>query len=232
MSDTFVYPPRNLPGRAEDWGRAVEARDKLAAKELTQAVQRMDNGLRATSGQLAVIAEQINTVTAQQEILSAQQATLSTTVSDLQSRSTSSTAPSDLTLIRGASSGESGPATRAVAFPAPVGGRRNAIVVGSGSVAWTGTSTGTGIGDSVTVGLEFRQAGTRVWYDNTSASSAQMFTFMGSNTFNLVVPLQVPSGGSSYDLRMWVGATSSGGQVNRGARLENMNFSIIYGDTY
>lgn len=58
--DQFVYPPRNLPGLAEDWGRAVEARDNIFEKVLTQATQRLDNGLRATAGQLAVISKQVS----------------------------------------------------------------------------------------------------------------------------------------------------------------------------
>lgn len=220
-----IFPPRSLPGPAESWGRAVETRINLSDKDLTQLSQSLNNSQRAMGGQLAVISEQLDTLTRQQgEIVQ--------TVSELTYRSSHSSAPASLTLIRGATAGESGPASRDVDLPGPEGGRRNAIIVGSGSVAWTGTSTGSGIGDSVTVGIEFRQAGVRVWYDNSSASSSQQFSFMGSDTFNLVVPVRVPASGSAFDLRMWVGSSSSGGQANRGARLENMNFSIIYGDNY
>lgn len=77
MSTDFVYPERNLPGRAENWGRAVEARDKILEKDLRQAVQKIDNGLRATGGQLAVIGTQIDLLAAQQQVLADQQAELS-----------------------------------------------------------------------------------------------------------------------------------------------------------
>lgn len=221
----FVYPARNLPEMAEVWGRAVEARDLVKSKEITQLAQSLNNSQRATGGQLAVISEQLDAVVLQQ-------AEIVQTVSELSARSSHSTTPAALTLILGSGAGEVGPSARTATLPPPVGGRRNAIIVGSGSVAWTGTTTGSGIADSVTVGLEFRQDGSRVWYDNSSASSAQQFAFMGSDTFSLSIPVRVPASGSTFDLRMWVGSTSSGGQVNRGARLENMTFSIIYGDKY
>lgn len=58
--DKFVYPPRNLPGLAEDWGRAAEARDNILAKEQVQLSQTVNNALRATGGQLAVISQQVD----------------------------------------------------------------------------------------------------------------------------------------------------------------------------
>lgn len=221
--ESFAYPQRNLPGRAEDWGRAVEAQQRILSKEVRQVSQAWENSARATGGQLAVISTQIDTVTAQQ-------AELSATVEDLSGRSTHSVSPANLQLIQGSAAGESGPVSRTVDLLPPTDAARNSILVGSGRVAWTGTSTGGGIGDSVQVGLEFRQNGTRRWFDMALASSASLFTFSSGETFNLVVPLTVPPTGSSLDIRMWVGATSSNGQTNRGARLENMFFTIIYGD--
>lgn len=212
----FIFPPRYLPGLSDKWGRDVETRVNAVDKRLTMIEQNSNNSDRSTSGQLAITARQLNGLVEQ--------------VDELSARRTYSTTPADLQLIHGPNAGESGPVSRTVAFPAPTGGTRQAIIFGSGSVAWTGTSTSGGIGDSVTVGLEFRQSGTRRWYDNTQAGSALMFTFMGSDTFSIATPVVVPSGGSTYDIRMWVGKSSSGGQANAGARLENMNFSIVYGD--
>lgn len=60
MVEKFVYPPRNLPGLAEDWGRASETHANLLSKELVQQSQTMNNALRATGGQLAVIAQQVD----------------------------------------------------------------------------------------------------------------------------------------------------------------------------
>lgn len=84
MSSEFVYPQRNLPGRAENWGRAVEARDKILEKDLRQAVQKIDNGLRATGGQLAVIGAQIDLLAAQQQVLADQQAAINNTLERLE----------------------------------------------------------------------------------------------------------------------------------------------------
>lgn len=221
--ESFAYPQRNLPGRAEDWGRAVEAQQRILSKEVRQVNQAWENSARATGGQLAVISSQIDTVTAQQ-------AELSATVEDLSGRSTHSVSPANLQLIQGSAAGESGPVSRSVTLPAPVDRSRNAVVVGGGSVVWTGTSTGGGIADGVQVGIEFRQDGVRKWFDLANASSASFFTFTGSETFNLVTPLVIPDSGSTFDIRMRVGASSSNGQTNRGARLENMFFTIIYGD--
>lgn len=55
-----VFPPRSLPGIAENWGRHVEQRIELGEKSEVQLAQKVDNGLRANEGQLSVLAEQMN----------------------------------------------------------------------------------------------------------------------------------------------------------------------------
>lgn len=129
MAEQFVYPPRNLPGRAEDWGRAVEARDKIQARDLTQLAQKTDNGLRATAGQLAVVATQIDTLTTQQgEIQGA--------VTELQARRTHSTSPANLSITNNATTNPPS-VTRTFSFPAPEGGARTALVFLSADLATT-----------------------------------------------------------------------------------------------
>lgn len=78
MAQGFVYPARNLPGLAENWGRAVESRIRNAESVVTQVSQTVDNGLRVNAGQLAVMSRQIDQLSEQ--------------VTELSSRSTSSTA--------------------------------------------------------------------------------------------------------------------------------------------
>lgn len=68
MSDV-VYPPRDLPGKAEVWGRKVEEVSKNLQKAQDQLSQLVSNSNRSTSGQLAVLAKQIETLTAQQQYL-------------------------------------------------------------------------------------------------------------------------------------------------------------------
>lgn len=64
-----VYPPRDLPGRADNWGRRVEEVDRDLFDRQVQLRQSLDNGLRSTSGQLAVLARQIDAITAAQQDL-------------------------------------------------------------------------------------------------------------------------------------------------------------------
>lgn len=234
-----VFPRRNLPSSAEPWGRKHDEVVRAHGRKIENLELSALGSNRATAGQLGQVGRQLEMLSLQQGQLSSQQSTLSTQqttlsaqVLELGQRFTASTAPANIQLIRGASSGESGPVSRTISLPAPEGGRRTATIFGSGSVVWTGSSTGSGIADTVQVGLEFRQSGTRRWFDMTQADSSAWFTFSGSRTFSVAIPVNVPADGSTWDIRMWVGKTASGGQANAGARLESMNFTIVYGDKY
>lgn len=221
-----VFPRRNLPAASEPWGRKHDEVVRLQGRRLAALELASQSANRANAGQLGLLGRQVQEIADQQDALAIQ-------VSELNQRYSASVTPANLQLIRGSSAGESGPVSRAIDLPGPLAGRRTATIFGSGTVAWTGTITGTGvIADGVTVGMEVRQSGTRRWFDTAAASSASFFTFSTNETFSAVIPVQVPAGGSTWDIRMWVGKTSSGGQTNAGARLENMNFSIVYGDSY
>ena len=204
-----VFPPHNLNPDSVPWGRTIQDRVRSQGYSLDNLIISSAGDNRAIAGQMGALGRQIE---------------------DLTQRRATATFPADLELIKGGTSGEIGPIARTLDLPAPQGGARTATIFGSGSVVWTGTSTGSGIADSVTTGIEVRQEGTRIWFDMFEASSASMFTFSGSRTFSVVAPVVVPSGGSSWDLRLWVGRTSSGGQANAGARLSAMNFTVVYGD--
>lgn len=204
-----VFPPHNLNPDSVPWGRSIQDRVRSQGYSLDNLIISSAGDNRAIAGQMGALGRQIE---------------------DLTQRRTTATFPADLELIKGGTSGEIGPIARALSIAAPQGGARTATIFGSGSVVWTGTSTGGGIADSVTSGIEVRQSGNRIWFDRVEASSAAMFTFSGSRTFSVVVPVVVPEGGSSWDLRLWVGRTSSGGQANAGVRLSNMNFTVVYGD--
>lgn len=95
-----VFPPRDLPGRAEEWGRQVERRIESGEASEQQLEQKVDNGLRATGGQLAVLARQIDALTAQQVAITEQQLDLagrtSMSSADLVNRSYNSTSNNTL----------------------------------------------------------------------------------------------------------------------------------------
>lgn len=55
-----VFPPRSLPGIAENWGRHVEQRIELGEKSEVQLAQKVDNGLRANEGVLTTLSSQVN----------------------------------------------------------------------------------------------------------------------------------------------------------------------------
>lgn len=61
-----VYPPRDLPGRADDWGRRVEGVSEDLYKSQVQLQQTLNNGQRATAGQLALLSRQLKRVTENQ----------------------------------------------------------------------------------------------------------------------------------------------------------------------
>lgn len=59
---SIVFPPRDLPGRAEVWGRAVEGSIGLNQSDMDQLRQVVTNGLRATSGQLETVSQAVSTL--------------------------------------------------------------------------------------------------------------------------------------------------------------------------
>lgn len=57
-----VFPPRNLPGRAEEWGRSVEGWITSLEKSTTQTSQKQGNWGRGSAGRLAVLSRNIDEV--------------------------------------------------------------------------------------------------------------------------------------------------------------------------
>jgi len=57
---TRIFPPRNLPGEAEEWGRHVEDRIGLIEGINSLASQNTDNGGRFTGGQISVFSSQVS----------------------------------------------------------------------------------------------------------------------------------------------------------------------------
>lgn len=55
----MIFPSRNLPGAAADWGRSVENRISSLDREQTLEFQSGNNGDRSTGSQLATIGRQV-----------------------------------------------------------------------------------------------------------------------------------------------------------------------------
>lgn len=218
MAETFVYPPRNLPGKAEDWGRAVESRDKILEKELAQSVQKFDNGLRATGGQLAVVASQIDTV-------SAQQATLGLTVTELASRSTHQVSPASISVTGNATVAPFPTATRSFSFPAPAGGRRTAILIFSCEYSSSSSTI------SANIFPEILQGSATTWRGSSvpvpAATSAPADWVPTTSSFASVL---IPAGANpEFTFRIHrVGFQTTTTTITA----SNMQAVLIYGDRY
>lgn len=58
-----IFPPRNLPGLADNWGRSVENFILSGDKVVERAAQSLDNSMRSHSGQLSEISGLVTELT-------------------------------------------------------------------------------------------------------------------------------------------------------------------------
>lgn len=72
-----VFPARNLPVPATAWAREIENRVVSGERSETALTQKVDNGLRATGGQLSAMSAQLDSIITQQAEMSAVLARLS-----------------------------------------------------------------------------------------------------------------------------------------------------------
>lgn len=218
MAETFVFPPRNLPGNAENWGRAVEQRTNVLDNNQVQLSQKVDNGLRATGGQLAVISSQIELVTAQQTVIG-------DTVTELSSRSTHQVSPASIAVDGSATIPPFPTASREFSFPAPQGGRRSAILIFSCEY----TSSSSTI--SANIFPEILQGGVTTWRGSSvpvpAATSAPPNWVPTTSSFASVL---VPADTSpSFTFRIHrVGFQD----IRTIITASNMQAVLIYGDRY
>lgn len=218
MAELFVYPARDLPGRAEDWGRAVETRDQILDKTLTQLTQKVDNGLRATGGQLAVLSGQIDTLTTQQaEVRSA--------VTELSSRSTHQVSPANISVSGNATVAPFPTASRNFSFPAPAGSRRTALLVFSCEYSSNSSTVSANIFPEILQGgvTTYRGASVPV----PAATSAPPNWVPTTSFFaSVLVPSEVSP---EFTFRIHrVGFQSTSTTITA----SNMQAVLIYGDTY
>lgn len=215
MAETYVYPQRNLPGLAETWGRAVEARDKIQERDLTQLSQKTDNALRATAGQLAVVATQIDTLTTQQ-------AQVDSTVTELSNRSSHTATPANLSVSGNATVPPFPTATRNFTLTAP-NVRRSAILGFSAGLTNTGGST-----TPVRAYVELLFDGTVVGRWDGSVPLATSAPTGWLETVNLFSFITVPAGSDpAFSVRIHrVGFTATSTTLT----INDMTAFIQYGD--
>ena len=105
---TDIFPRRNLPPRAEQWGRSVEGEIETVEKAQTQDVQSDGNWSRASAGRLAV---------------------LSNSIGEIGDRLSNSVQMTDMSVTGGATSEPFPRLDRIVTFPATQGNRTARIVL-------------------------------------------------------------------------------------------------------
>lgn len=215
MANQYVYPPRNLPGLAEDWGRAVEAQDKILENNQTQLGQTVDNALRATGGQLAVQGSQIDTLTMQQ-------AELSSTVTEISSRVSHTTSPANLSVTGNATVPPFPTSTQVFTLPAP-NVQRSAILGFSAGLTNTGGST-----TPVRAYVELLFGATVVGRWDGSVPLATSAPTGWLETVNLFSFITVPGGvDPTFSVRIHrVGFTATSTTLT----INNMTAFIQYGD--
>lgn len=196
-----VYPPRNLPGLAEQWGRAVERKLESIDSDFTQLSQSSNNSDRANSGQLAV---------------------LSAAITELQERRSYSTTPADLSVTGTATTAPFPNATRAFTLPAPEGSRV-AMVGFSAELANTGGNT-----NPVNAFVELLYGSTVVARTDGGVPRAASAPAGWYPTVNFFTFLNIPSGSDpSFSVRLTrVGFTSASTTLS----LQNMTAYVQYGD--
>lgn len=199
-----VLPPSNLPGEAVEWGRGLENRVVSNEASQTQLKQKVDNGLRAVSGQLSVVSRQIT---------------------ELSSGRRSHTATPEALTVSATTPGAYPSFTRDFTLPPPEGGTRSATISVSASfVRTSGTAT-------ITIWLELLCEGSVIWRrpnnipvgDAVSSPSAWGGSPGISDAFFTVVP----TGYTNYTLRAYTGTFVSGSIT---ADIQNLSITITYGD--
>ena len=205
-----VFPPHNLNPDSVPWGRSIQDRVRSMSYSLDNLLVSSAGDNRAIAGQMGALGRQIE---------------------DLSGRSSHTTNPPDVTVTHGTGTGQVGPVSSTMTFPAPQGSSRTAILVVSGVYTWTGTNTNPGdIGSSVQAILEIRLNGVRVWSTTTLVQSLTLAPASQGEAISAVASLRVPSTPSTYELRLYTYKSFSGGTALDGARLGSISATLTYGD--
>lgn len=159
---------------------------------------------------------------------------LQKSVAELEARSSHQTAPNNLTLLYGTGYGQRGPATQTFTLAGPQGGRRTAILTGSGTFEWAGPAGSPTNASSVTLRLELWQASKLLWSDVSVVDSFPFIpaSFSG-DSFSVVSSVLVPADTEPvFELRLYGYRSADGGNATDAGRAADMSFTLQYGDRY
>lgn len=185
-----VFPRPNLPPASTPWGRRVTEAIRLQERSIEDLGLSQSGLNRASAGQLGVVGRQI-------EALGLQQDEIIANVTELESRSTHLATPASLAVTGSAVVTPFPSGLREIDFPAPVGGRRSAVL----SFSWDYSNSGS---STVSAYAEIIQGSNVIWRSPSGQSvpwgaSAPAGWVPGASG---VAAVQVPSPGSTFYLRL------------------------------
>lgn len=209
-----MFPRRNLPGLAEDWGRAIENRIVEGESQNEQTDQRVDNGLRATNGQLAVMSNQVVDLSDQVTELSKGRVTRTVNTADTPFSYSTSGAATALRL------------TVDIPLPGAYAKPRSAMVVGSFLVQRVS-------GDGTNMYAELVLGGTTIWRSSTIPvglggsvppgwAGGAAVSFFAAFTTSTLLPATLP-----LQLKLW---SVDYNAVSNSLILKNLSSSVTYSD--
>lgn len=215
-----VFPPRNLPGLADNWGREVQNETLALRREILSTNQNIGNLSRSTGGQLAVISVQLDTIANQQAAINtqqsaivAQQAEIASQQAELVARSSVTQSLSNLSVSASAPPSTPGSVNwesgdRNFTPPRPTGGARYVDLSVSGGI--TGSNTG---GSQPTAHLMLLRGSTPIASEmvNVPTSTAAGYPPNWNTRFRLDADMLLAASGSTFTLRLYVGAYYAGG---------------------
>lgn len=209
MANTDIFPPFNLPNEGIPWARAAQDRIVQGEVSETQLAQKVDNGLRASSGQLAVLARQINELS-------------------LGRRSHTTTAP-PTSFTYSATSGARLIGDVPFTLPAPEGGARSAILMFSyGGQKLAGSVTGFDVWVEVLYrGATIWRAANRMWVGGGGSIPPGWENGLSSGSLSMTAFPQ-GTGAEEFALRFW--SYDHQGDPGRTVEFDGITATILYQD--
>lgn len=242
MSQYDVFPRRNLPGNAEQWGRAIEDAVRTLGRRTDNQELASDGQNRAAAGQLGVVGRQIDRINETVDRLNATVTrldstvnrldttvdrldatvnTLNTTVTELQNRKTLSTSPAALSVSGNATVPPLPSATRNFSFTAPNVRRAATLIVSA-------TFSNSNNAHTARAFVEILFQGVVILRWDGAVPGTLSSPPGWAETMSVARSITVPSGTNpAFTIRMYrLGFTSTSTTLT----MENISASLQYGD--
>lgn len=208
MANTDVFPPYNLPDEAIPWGREAQKRIVAGEKSEVQLSQKVDNGLRATAGQLSTLASQVTELS--------------------EGRRSHTVTPSSVSVTYNASAGAHLMATVPFSLPSPEGGVRSAILMFSfGADKVTGNASGFDMWTEVLWnGSAIWRSANRTWVGPSGSVPPGWSEGVSDGSTYLVIP----EGASSEDFAFRFWSYDFSADAGRTVMIRGLRATVLYLD--